>query len=53
MNTLALLCLGSTLTYAYVFAVYRLPAEPASQADNNTAEMLDSENGELHSDKAH
>lgn len=33
-------------------AVRRLTAEPLSQADKSTAEMLDSENGELCSDEA-
>uniref|UniRef100_A0A8D3CLS5 Kinesin-like protein n=1 Tax=Scophthalmus maximus TaxID=52904 RepID=A0A8D3CLS5_SCOMX len=39
------------LTQASVSAACRLPAEPASQADSNTAERLDSENGEVYSDE--
>lgn len=35
-----------------LWAVCRLTAEPLSQADKSTAEMLDSENGEPCSDEA-
>lgn len=52
-NLVEKICVFWELRIYSLFPVCRLPVEPVSKADNNTTEMLDSENGELWADYGH